>query len=514
MKRITALLLAALLLMSLGFAAGEQALPKQPRYVFFFIGDGMGSAQATAAQYLSGTGDKAGNEKPVPASLSFTRFPVLGLMNTLDAVGLTPDSASAATSMATGKKTLSGTINMGFKEGGKGPEPDKDKPFMIITEYAKEAGMKIGVISSVSLDHAMPAAFYAKSAKRSAYYDIAVQGLSGQVLDFLAGGGFLQPTGEDNGRKDVLEIAGENGFTILNTNEDIQAIGPGSGRVLAISPELRDGRRAMEYEIDRLAGGAVNLSLAQMTAAGIRNLENNEKGFFMMVEGGKIDWACHANDAATAVWDVCALADAVGEAVTFAEKHPDETLIVVTGDHETGGMRIGRAQTGSDVHMEYLLGQKLSYTAMDAILDDMASDQASYDDVMAAIQENYGLTRQAGQPLSLTAQEIASLSAAYTFGMLPGAQREGETWDAQAPLYGGYNPLSVTASHILASKAGISFSSFSHTGISLPVYAMGVGAEQFGGSYDNTGIFSRFLSVMGLRKQPSLNIASQALRLP
>ena len=513
MKRVSALLIAALLLMSLCSAAAGQVQPERPRYVFFFIGDGMGSAQITAAQYYLGTRDKAGNEKPVLASLSFPRFPVLGLMNTLDAAGLTPDSASAATSMATGRKTISGTINMGFKEGNKGPEPDKENPFMIITEYAKEAGMKIGVISSVSLDHATPAAFYAKSAKRSAYYDIAVQGLSGQVLDFLAGGGFLQPTGEDNDRKDVLEIASENGFTVLNTSEDIRAIGPDSGRVLAISPELRDSQ-AMEYEIDRLAGGGVNLSLAQMTAAGIRNLENNEKGFFMIVEGGKIDWACHANDAATAIWDVYALADAVSEAVAFARKHPGETLIVVTGDHETGGMSIGDTQTGNDVHMEYLLGQKLSFAAMDAVLEDMAGDQASFDDVIAAIQENYGLTREEGQPLSLTAQEIASLFAAYTSNMLPSAQREGATGDAEGLLYGGYNPLSLTASHILADRAGISFSSFTHTGISLPVYAMGAGAEQFGGCYDNTGIFSRFMRVMGLRKQPSLNIASQALSLP
>jgi len=499
MKRITALLLAILMLLSLSSTLAEQAAPKAPKYVFFFIGDGMSNPQSTAAQYYLGTKDNAESKTPVSAQLSFTEFPVVGQMNTFDSTSFAPDSASTATSMATGKKTLSGTVNVGYKEGEKGLEPDAEQPYKIITEYAKEAGMKIGVISSVSVDHATPAAYYAKATKRSAYYDIAVQGLSGQLVDFIGGGGYLQPTGKDKDKKDVLEIAKENGFTLFNTNEAIRAIGPDSGRVLAISPELRDGQ-AMEYEIDRLAEGGTNLSLAEMTAAGIRNLEINEKGFFMMVEGGKIDWACHANDTMAAIWDVYALADAVKEAVAFAQLHPEDTLIVVTGDHETGGMTIGYAETGYAVHMDYLQNQKLSYVAMDAKLSEMVNNQASFDDVLVSIQENYGLTREEGQALSLTAQDISRLSAAYTFGMLPSDLRSGVTGTEEELHYGGYNPLSVTASHILSNKAGINFSSYSHTGLSLPVYAMGVGAEQFGGYYDNTAIFTHLMSVMGLSK--------------
>jgi alkaline phosphatase len=196
--------------------------------------------------------------------------------------------------------------------------------------------------------------------------------------------------------------------------------------------------------------------------------------------------------------DVYALADAVDEAVAFAQKHPEETLIVVTGDHETGGLSIGYALTAYTVHMEYLQQQKLSYVAMDGLLKDLIAKQATFDEIMDVIKENYGLTREEGLPLSLGAQEVAQLSAAYTFGMLPSDLRKGVTGLEEQLHYGSYNPMSVTACHILANKAGINFSSFSHTGLSLPVYAMGAGSELFNGTYANTDIFVRFMKAMGL----------------
>ncbi len=499
MKRITALVLAALVILAIGLAAAETADTSKAKYVFFFIGDGMSSPQTTAAQYYLGTRGNPDADTPMAAPLTFTQFPVSGQINTFDATSFAPDSASTATSMSTGHKTLSGSINVGFTQGEKGLVPDAEQPFKIITEYAKEASMKVGVITSVSLDHATPAAFYAKAPKRNAYYDIAVQGLTGGVVDFLGGGSYLQPTGPDKDQKDVLDVARENGFAVYNTREEIRAVDGNAGNVLAISPDLQDSS-ALPYEIDRLASNDGSLSLAEFTAAGIRAMEGNEKGFFMMVEGGKIDWAGHANDVGAVIYDIYALSDAVQVAVDFARSHPEDTLIVVTGDHETGGMTIGYAETGYDVHMDYLQNQKLSYVAFDRMLSDMAASQASFDDVMAAVAENYGLTREEGSALSLNARDISRLSAAYTFGMLPSSQRAGVTGPEEKLHYGGYNPVSVTASHILANKAGIDFSSYSHTGVSLPVYAVGAGAELFNGHYDNTQIFDRFMDAMGLAK--------------
>ena len=121
----------------------------------------------------------------------------------------------------------------------------------------------------------------------------------------------------------------------------------------------------MPYAIDR---PATNLSLAEMTEVAIacltqKNGKGNgkDKGFFLMVEGGKIDWACHANDAMATIGDMLDFDDAVGVALEFYKKHPQETLIVVTGDHETGGMTVGHATTGYTAYYDRLLDQTNSF---------------------------------------------------------------------------------------------------------------------------------------------------------
>ena len=103
------------------------------------------------------------------------------------------------------------------------------------------------------------------------------------------------------------------------------------------------------------------LALADIVEAGIATINNDDKGFFMMVEGGKIDWSCHANDAATSIMDTLAFSDAVQVAIDFAAAHAGETLIIVTGDHETGGMTIGFATTAYDTHFAYLQNQIVSF---------------------------------------------------------------------------------------------------------------------------------------------------------
>ena len=295
MKKLFALILALAMLTCAATAMAEDAAPATPKYVFMFIGDGMGNPQVTATQYYLGALENPDSTIPVPAQLSFTDFENVGLMTTYDASSFCPDSASTATSMASGQKTLSGVINYNI---------DLTESFKIITEYAKEAGKKVGVISSVSLDHATPAAYYAKSESRGEYYDIALQGVSGTTLDFLGGGSYLTPDG-DGTQANLFDVAEENGFTVANTLEDIRALNSESGRVLAITPDIADSS-SMQYEIDRVrmeAEGADSLSLAEMVQAGISVLDNDEEGFFLMTEGGKIDWSCHANDAMTSIMD-------------------------------------------------------------------------------------------------------------------------------------------------------------------------------------------------------------------
>ena len=320
MKKLFALILALAMLTCAATAMAEDAAPATPKYVFMFIGDGMGNPQVTATQYYLGALENPDSTIPVPAQLSFTDFENVGLMTTYDASSFCPDSASTATSMASGQKTLSGVINYNI---------DLTESFKIITEYAKEAGKKVGVISSVSLDHATPAAYYAKSESRGEYYDIALQGVSGTTLDFLGGGSYLTPDG-DGTQANLFDVAEENGFTVVNTLEDIRALNSESGRVLAITPDIADSS-SMQYEIDRVrmeAEGADSLSLAEMVQAGISVLDNDEEGFFLMTEGGKIDWSCHANDAMTSIGST------IGGIVRplWADVQLDHNAIVVCDD--------------------------------------------------------------------------------------------------------------------------------------------------------------------------------------
>lgn len=485
MKKL--LLIALALVLALGTTAlAEDAAT--PKYVFMFIGDGMGNPQVTATQYYLGATQNPDAAIPTPEQLSFTEFEALGLVTTYDASSFCPDSASTATSMASGQKTLSGVINY---------DVDLKDSFKLITEYAKEAGKKVGVITSVSLDHATPAAYYAKVPSRSQYYDIAVQGLTGTTLDYLAGGSFLKMDGDDGEQENLLDIAAANGWTLANTNDDIRALDAESGRVLAIEPNVADSQ-SIHYEIDRVrreAEGEDILALSDYVEAGIRVLDN-ENGFFMMCEGGKIDWSGHANDAATSIHETIAFSDAVQVAVDFAEEHPDETLIIVTADHETGGMTIGFATTAYDTHFDYLTSQKISFTEFDGVIATLRENGATFEDALAEIEAYYGLTTEEGQDLTLTDADVEALKAAFELSMLP--EEERVIGEEEALLYGGYEPLSMAVSHIINNKAGLSYTSYAHTGLQIPVYAQGVGAETFSGLYDNTDIFNKTMKVMGI----------------
>ena len=316
------------------------------------------------------------------------------------------------------------------------------------------------MISSVSVDHATPAAYYAKQPSRNDYYEIAVQGITGNTVDYLAGGGFKKPDG-DGTQANLMDLAVENGWTITTSNEEVRALTADSGRVLATNPVLQDSK-AIHHEIDRkrlAAEGEDVLSLADFVKVGISVLDN-DNGFFMMCEGGKIDWAGHANDAATSIQDTLALSDAVQVAVDFAAEHPDETLIIVTADHETGGMTIGFATTAYDIHFDLLANQTISFTDFDGVIADMKENGATFEDALKQVETYYGLTTAEGTQLSLTATDVANLETAFNMSM-----GTGEMTDEEASLlYGGYEPFSMAVSHIMNNKAGLSYTSYAHTG--------------------------------------------------
>ena len=219
----------------------------------------------------------------------------------------------------------------------------------------------------------------------------------------------------------------------------------------------------------------------------------------MMCEGGKVDWACHANDAASTIHDTQALADAVQVAIDFAKEHADETLILVTGDHETGGLTIGFAGTDYDTYLDLLESQKISYAKFDSdYVSRYKEDKTSFEDVLKDVEALFGLKPQGeeGDKLVLTDYELEQLRAAYEKSVNGTAASQYE--QEEYVLYGTYEPLSVTLTHIINNKSGISFTSYSHTGLPVAVLAHGVNAGQFNGYYDNTQIYHKLAGMLGI----------------
>jgi alkaline phosphatase len=498
-KKLTVILSIAIVLFMSGVASADL-----PKYVFFFLGDGMANSQIQATEaYLTtlngGSAMKAEDLLRSENRLNMSKMPVQGMQTTYDSFALMTDSASSATAFACGIKTMSGTINM---------DSTKTHSYKSVAQLAHEQGRKVGIISSVSLDHATPAAYYASVPTRDYMNNIASQ-MAVSGFEFFGGGGLVSPTkpkttGDTS--NDAVSLLIANGYTGRFDRESILALKktPAS-KVVCINPWLQDAS-AMPYAIDR---PATNVSLAEMTEVAIANLyklNNNGKGFFLMVEGGKVDWACHANDAMATIGDMLDFDTAVGAAMTFYVTHPEETLIIVTGDHETGGMSVGHATTGYKAYYEQLLNQKNSFTyfAQNHWAAHKAANSAGYDWTPSDnLARNAAMTQLMidafGLDLSkLNTYQKLKLEDAYDKSMC-GTNKN--STDENQLLYGSYEPIIVTITHILNERASIGWTSYSHTGVPVPVFAMGVGEEQFSGFYDNTDTAKRIAKLLDIQQE-------------
>ncbi len=473
---------------------------KQPKYVFLFIGDGMSYPQfQTASDYLGAVADSdyrqalpstdknTRNDAVLdgPVRLNFMDFDTVGTAVTYDSCSFAPDSASTATSISTGNKTYSGMINV---------DETGTKSYETIAEQLRDQkGWKIGIVSSVNLNHATPAAFYAHQPSRNNYYEIG-QEMIDSGFNYFAGGGLKKVNGPDKDRESLYDLATKAGYKVTFTQKDAEAITASDDKVILIDEHLADDD-AMAYDLDR---NESQWALADYVAKGIEVLDN-PTGFFMMCEGGKIDWACHANDAGSAVNDTLALSDAVQVAIDFGKKHPDETLILVTGDHETGGLTIGFAGTNYDTYLDNLTNQKISYAKFDEqYVEQYKAEKTPFETAMKDVEQLFGLKMSGdeGDRMVLTKYEQDRLRTAYELAV---TDNEVNLDQEQYVLYGSYNPFSVTVTHILNNKAGIDFASYSHTGLPVAVFAEGPGAENFDGFYDNTEIYARLASLLDIK---------------
>ncbi|MCU0557498.1 MAG: alkaline phosphatase [Desulfobacterales bacterium] len=487
------------------------ACANQPKYVFFFLGDGMANSQIQATEaYLTtfngGSATLAEDLLKPENRLNMSKMRVQGMQTTYDAFALMTDSASAGTAFACGAKTKSGTIGM---------DETLTTNLKSVAQLAHEQGKKVGILSSVSLDHATPASYYASATSRGLMNNIATQ-MAESGYEFFGGGGLASPTGPkqdgDTGNN-VWDLLAANGYEVRNTRESILALKDAPrDKVVCINPWLQDAA-AMPYDIDR---PETNLSLKEMTEVAIATLSDERRGrgrgrggnegFFIMVEGGKIDWACHANDAKAVIGDMLDFDNAVGVALEFMRKHPLQTLVVVTGDHETGGMTIGHATTAYTAYYGRLLDQTNSFqyfganqwaehkaAAAGVCGSYLGVDNLKDDTVMLALMEDdFGLLWK-----ELNEYQQKKLEDAYDKSLCG----KNDNIDAENKfLYGGYEPIIVTITHILNERASIGWTSYSHTGVPVPVFAEGLEAFRFAGFYDNTDIAKKLARAMDIRE--------------
>lgn len=455
-NRISFIALSALL--SVGMLADAQ----EAKYVFYFIGDGMGTNQVEMTELYRG--ELEGNIEA--KRLLFTQFPVATVATTYSKTNGVTDSAASGTALATGTKTANHAI---------GVAKDRETPLKSIAVRAKEAGRRVGVSSSVGVNHATPAAFYGHAAERNEYNKIGRQ-LPESNFDFFAGADFWCTCPEDTmGLYDFVQNAG---YTIARGYKDYQKKAKKADKMILFQTKeaSKIDNRTVAYTIDRTKK---DMTLSEIVRAGINFLSKDApNGFFFMVEGGNIDWECHSNDAAAIVREVEDFDNAIGVAYEFYQQHPDETLIVVTADHETGGLALGSGPY--ELNLKILKNQKVSDLQFSRILNAARiknKGKLTWDMAQTLLKENFGY----GDAIKLNAKQEKRLREAYE-------ESFGDNVQLAESEYQKVLPLAVAAKQIINKLALVNWASGGHSAAFVPVYAIGVGAEKFSHRTDNAEI--------------------------
>jgi alkaline phosphatase len=421
--------------LALGALAGSFTLPTadaksnnhnsnngKAKNVIFMVPDGYSASYATNYRWYKG-------EETVLDSM------LVGMHRTYSANTEVTDSAAAGTAMATGVKTNNGMIST---------SPD-GKELKTILESAEENGKSSGLVATSTISHATPAVFASHVASRSNEADIAPQLLENGVDVLLGGGQKYFP-------ESLLNEASENGYQYVTNQEELKNVKK-ADKLIGLFAE--DG---MAPELDR--DETNQPSLAEMTGSALDVLKKDKDGFFLMVEGSQIDWAGHDNDAAWAMKDSEAFELAVEEAVEFAEKDGN-TLVVVAGDHDTGGMSVGGYGKG-DAKLEVLRNVSATGDFMESKLN---ADRSNVKEIVKQYTK-----------LDLTDAEAEKIKT------------------AKSP--------SMAINQVVSERAIVGWSSTGHTGTDVPLYAFGPGSHLFNGLHENTDLPVLMAKAMKMKFNP------------
>ncbi|WP_050183983.1 alkaline phosphatase [Domibacillus robiginosus] len=374
--------------------------------VIFMIPDGYSASYNTNYRWYKG-------EESVLDSM------LVGMHRSYSANSKITDSAAAGTAMATGIKTNNGMISTS-------PE---GKELKTILEAAEEKGKASGLVATSTITHATPAVFASHVASRANEADIAPQLIENEVEVILGGGNKYFP-------ESLLQQAEKDGYEYITDKNGLNEA-QRADKLIGLFAE--DG---MAPELDRDVTNQP--SLAEMTGSALDVLKKDKDGFFLMIEGSQIDWAGHDNDAAWAMKDAEAFEDAVEEALEFAKKDKN-TLVVVAGDHDTGGMSVGGYGKG-DANPELLRNVTATGDFMESKLS------ADRNNIKEVVKQYTGL--------DLTEQEVEKIQT------------------AKSP--------SIAINQVVSERASIGWSSTGHTGVDIPIFAYGPHADAFSGLHQNT----------------------------
>ena len=424
-----------LMLLAMSFMAcvGYAQQTAKPKYVFLFIGDGMGP---TTRQYYA-------HEYP---DSSLENFPVTVQTGTNNVHNSTTDSAASGTAIACGIKTYNKAIGVDAQK----------KPVISLAKKLRDRKYSIGIITSVSLNDATPAAHYANRNGRAEYAGI-LEDLYASNFNFFAGGSIARPpkfTMDDFAaqlKKHNYHFRSDFTFDSATPTDRIVFIG-------SMLPDWPAAKRPRHL-------------LSEVTAYAANCLVKNPNGFFVMIEGGAIDHRNHNNDLAGAMREMREFDLAIKTALEFQKKYPKETLIIITSDHDTGGMNILGYKDASmwtkQINMAITADGKVARRI----------DKLSDKEIIEYLAKYFGMGK-------LSENEYNTMAEALRVYRDPELRKKKEF----RSMYGTYNPVVVQMLRLRDARSGVNWSSFSHTPRKVLTNASGVGQELFKEVKENSDI--------------------------
>ena len=436
-----------------------------PKYIFLIIGDGMGMGHVMATESYNRNVLKSSEP------LLMMQFPVNSMAMTFSANRKVTDSAAAGTALAAGVKTNNYVIGLDA-EG---------KPVTsVATELKAKYGFGVAMVTSVAYDDATPATHYAHRGDRGMFEGINYDGARCD-FDFIAGAGSHQDERDKEVTKRLFKDYEDHGYSLVRGVKNLKDAK--TDKILLISDKPYKPNE-IGYTIDSIPGAT---TLAQFTKAGIDHLMRvSPNGFYMMIEGGNIDHAGHSNDGGAVVKEILNFQQSIKLAYDFYKEHPEETLIVITADHDTGGMTMGVLGGSKEQQLQYIDYQKISKERFNDFC--VEHRNFTWEQMKHALSEMLGFFTK----IEITVDEEEALKEEY-------AKMQAKKDQTVKTLYKEYKTFAAKVFDIQNHKIGFGFTTFSHTGGFVPVYAVGVGSERFHGLNNNIDIPNVMRELTGLK---------------